>query len=107
VSQLLLQCCAEHSDKTQFDGSAWRNNANVVKRHNIEDVASILDRLAENAKLLRKIKNNVLQQVFKSLACVNRQYLHNTKPDPARVHNGDSGDRGIGRPTFYNAHTFH
>lgn len=100
---LLLQCCVEHSDKIQSDGSSWRNSANVVNRHNIEDVVAILDRLAQNPTPLRQLNDDVLKQIFGSLACINRQYLYNT--NPARVHHGDSGGGSIGRPTFYNART--
>ncbi|KAH6651423.1 hypothetical protein F5144DRAFT_85569 [Chaetomium tenue] len=107
LSQLLLQCCAVHSGKTQLDGSAWRNSANVVKRHNIGDVVNILDKVARNPRLLRQFNDNDLQQVFGSLACVNRQYLRNAEPGHARVYNDYSGERGIGRPTFYNVHTFY
>ncbi|KAH6630997.1 hypothetical protein B0J18DRAFT_117741 [Chaetomium sp. MPI-SDFR-AT-0129] len=89
LSALLLQCCAEHSDKTQSDESGWCNSANVVKRHNIEDAVDILDRLARNPTLLRQLNDTALRRVFGSLACINRQYLDNT--NPTRVHYSDSG----------------
>lgn len=105
LSRLLLRCCTEHSEKTQLDSSVWRNSADVAKRHNIEDVIDILDQLERNPSFVRQLSDDVLQYIFGSLAYVNRQHLHNTRPDAARVYNGDSRERGIGKRTFYNAHT--